>query len=707
MGQPDLSSYVKSTDLGTYVKNTELKNVAPKNHDHDDRYPSKTELQNYPDKTFLSSNYAKIDHKHDDLYQTKGDYLTSADFELKYGKFDEQLTGYQTQGNYVFVDDLNTQLQGYQTRGNYVSTDDLKAQLQGYQPVGNYAPAANYALKSELDNYALKSELTGYQKAGDYALKSELTNYVSTSNGYFQTSNSGAVIGANIDNSWVLHAPNDNRNTLFIAPGNKGTGWDWTNQTTIDKAGNLTALLRAKDMKAAHPDNYDGAIYSSDGHLQVAVDNIVRFRNTRTKDTGIQFDTNQGTGDMSNPNGIMKITRQGIMFGGPNDITREGNSAQISAGRHVANSLNIVGMSSDKNAATRKIDIWAEGGMTVRGNLNWSGILQGNVRLERGVVYLKNVSPLILDKVSIKGRTQFIDRHLFVPPHLPNHWAFNLWVKITPGAGNFNVGFIRKNTTPTASFPDDNGNLQAGRSPHMNITKTGNAVSLTNVRLSNEAEWWGGMPDVPNVPINKWFMLTWNQIGRKTEIYFDGVRVSQTVHKGTPYDINPSTGLGMNGGQEDIQVGQFVYFRQPLSQGEITALHNHNKDAPDLCCNDSVTDAKFIMIQIPGNNRILNFEGIQILDAANKVVSMAGAKVSQSSTHSNLGPQQALNGLLSHTTTQNDPWWKIEFPEPVKVKLVRIVNRKDCCHERIYGLKAMVSMDDKDYKPFYNFVVEL
>jgi hypothetical protein len=127
----------------------------------------------------------------------------------------------------------------------------------------------------------------------------------------------------------------------------------------------------------AHPDNTDGAIYRADGQLQVAVDDLVRFRNIRTRDTGIQFDTRRGAGDMHGPNGQMKITRQGIMFGGPNDGSKEVNSAQISAGRHVPNSLNIMGMSSNKNASTRKVDVWAEGDMSVHGPMRISGGIKG------------------------------------------------------------------------------------------------------------------------------------------------------------------------------------------------------------------------------------------------------------------------------------------------------------------------------------------
>jgi hypothetical protein len=53
------------------------------------------------------------------------------------------------------------------------------------------------------------------------------------------------------------------------------------------------------------------------------------------------------------------------MFGGANN-GRETNSAQISAGIHEADSLNIVGM-SNTSAQNRRVRVWAEGGFIVNG----------------------------------------------------------------------------------------------------------------------------------------------------------------------------------------------------------------------------------------------------------------------------------------------------------------------------------------------------
>jgi hypothetical protein len=81
-----------------------------------------------------------------------------------------------------------------------------------------------------------------------------------------------------------------------------------------------------------------------------------------------------GQADLSGPDGKTWITNEGITFGGTNGSNkdREGNSAQISAGKHDANALCIVGM-SDTNKANRRVHMWAEGGTTHEGPINVNG----------------------------------------------------------------------------------------------------------------------------------------------------------------------------------------------------------------------------------------------------------------------------------------------------------------------------------------------
>ncbi|MBQ0733533.1 C1q-like domain-containing protein [Aquimarina celericrescens] len=73
-----------------------------------------------------------------------------------------------------------------------------------------------------------------------------------------------------------------------------------------------------------------------------------------------------GTGKESDPDDALHITNRSILFGGPN-VGRSEASAKIIA--HDSNTLRIMGMSSDESSSTRKVDIFSEGGMSVKGNM--------------------------------------------------------------------------------------------------------------------------------------------------------------------------------------------------------------------------------------------------------------------------------------------------------------------------------------------------
>ncbi|WP_299259829.1 hypothetical protein [uncultured Aquimarina sp.] len=74
-----------------------------------------------------------------------------------------------------------------------------------------------------------------------------------------------------------------------------------------------------------------------------------------------------GTGKEANPDEAMHITNRSILFGGPN-AGRFSNSAKIIA--HDTNVLRILGMTSDQETSSRKVEIFAEGGMNIKGHVH-------------------------------------------------------------------------------------------------------------------------------------------------------------------------------------------------------------------------------------------------------------------------------------------------------------------------------------------------
>jgi len=122
----------------------------------------------------------------------------------------------------------------------------------------------------------------------------------STPNGYFTTKHDGVWIGGNQPNSWIFHAPGDNRNGLFIAPGTNGSNWDWGSQISLDKKGNLITSrdvtvsgnlhLKGKavcrDINTNWSDEGDGSIAYFNKHNLVCDDSeyLTRFAYERKGD---------------------------------------------------------------------------------------------------------------------------------------------------------------------------------------------------------------------------------------------------------------------------------------------------------------------------------------------------------------------------------------------------------------------------------------
>ncbi|KAM4689838.1 fucolectin-1-like, partial [Rhinophrynus dorsalis] len=92
-------------------------------------------------------------------------------------------------------------------------------------------------------------------------------------------------------------------------------------------------------------------------------------------------------------------------------------------------------------------------------------------------------------------------------------------------------------------------------------------------------------------------------------------------------------------------------------------------------------------------------------------------KASQSSVYHVLGmPQKAIDGnregvynLGSCILTRNDfsPWWRLDFHEPRKVGAVVLVNRQDCCWDRLKGAEVRIGNSPDNKNPVCGTVTEV
>ena len=369
------------------------------------------------------------------------------------------------------------------------------------------------------ENYVMPKDIK-YTAGGNLEFKSAKTESVTTKN--VETENiktKSATIDGDLQftgkNNWILHTPDDERRTLFVAPSKTAnkTDWDWANQTKFNADGSvemkklsanhirsektevvgplhfydkttkgddsdayriekirhsgnnneLRVMLHddvnesmtiygnscgggkcGDDSKAkvAHKFSVNGdAHHSNEVYLKNRVrflnkdsgkeesviysdantmnlyrasgGNIVEVRNDRLKvNKNLEAHaevthTGGNVNHIKNPNGHTKINKYGIMFGGNNN-GKETNSAQISAGIHRPNSLNIVGMSSGKSHTDRKVEVWAEGGMKVNGPLCIGSVCLeekgGRLEINKPVIIHSNVDNSLVLKSTRGGR---------------------------------------------------------------------------------------------------------------------------------------------------------------------------------------------------------------------------------------------------------------------------------------------------------------
>jgi mono/diheme cytochrome c family protein/glucose/arabinose dehydrogenase len=88
------------------------------------------------------------------------------------------------------------------------------------------------------------------------------------------------------------------------------------------------------------------------------------------------------------------------------------------------------------------------------------------------------------------------------------------------------------------------------------------------------------------------------------------------------------------------------------------------------------TKVDTVTIQIPGNDRILNLSEAEVFSGGKNVAKQA--KTTQSSLLKGYPVSNLVDGNtgnFAHTQGQNDPWFKLAFPQPITVEKVKIWNR--------------------------------
>lgn len=94
----------------------------------------------------------------------------------------------------------------------------------------------------------------------------------------------------------------------------------------------------------------------------------------------------------------------------------------------------------------------------------------------------------------------------------------------------------------------------------------------------------------------------------------------------------------------------------------------------------------------------LVFSALAVYDAYATMPNLAAGKPWKPSSQHTGVPKAAKGEYLFHTLDENNPWFEVDLGSPQQFSLVEVVNRRDCCPERILPTVIEVSTDRNKWK---------
>ena len=149
-----------------------------------------------------------------------------------------------------------------------------------------------------------------------------------------------------------------------------------------------------------------------------------------------------GEGKERDPDGAMHITNRSILFGGGNG-GKFSFSGKIIA--HDSNALRILGMTSDQSSSTRRVEIFAEGGLTTHGHnlIPEKYLVAFSVAISTDIKGVRN--PVVFKHINYNYGGHFKNEKHFIAP-VKGMYQFSITMRHNTGDGD--VGWkLRLNDT--------------------------------------------------------------------------------------------------------------------------------------------------------------------------------------------------------------------------------------------------------------------
>lgn len=118
--------------------------------------------------------------------------------------------------------------------------------------------------------------------------------------------------------------------------------------------------------------------------------------------------------------------------------------------------------------------------------------------------------------------------------------------------------------------------------------------------------------------------------------------------------------------------------------------------------------ARFVRIELPGEEKILSLAEVEVFESPVGLPVQSEGTSTQSSSDYGGDSARAHDGILepafndqsvSHTKAEANPWWELDLGAAKAIGRVRVINRGDCCQERLEG--AVVKLLDADRKEVF------
>uniref|UniRef100_A0A6I8QYL9 Fucolectin tachylectin-4 pentraxin-1 domain-containing protein n=1 Tax=Xenopus tropicalis TaxID=8364 RepID=A0A6I8QYL9_XENTR len=143
-----------------------------------------------------------------------------------------------------------------------------------------------------------------------------------------------------------------------------------------------------------------------------------------------------------------------------------------------------------------------------------------------------------------------------------------------------------------------------------------------------------------------------------------------------------------------------------------------SRAAITLFCN--WLEGRYVSVVIPGRAEYLSLCEVEVYgeESNNVTVNLAqSGDVRQSSDYEpQYGAETAVDGIIetdisihpcTHTDEDYGPWWQVDLKKRYKVHTVVIVNRRDCCSERLLEAEIRVGDSEDNDNPICDTITDV